>query len=344
MAAYNTSEGLLSYLQKNPLLLAPMAGVTDFAFRSFMRKMGAGILTTELVSAIALTQEESDRTQKIAKLSPFQKPIGIQIFGETPEVLASAAIKVEKMGADFVDLNLGCPVPKIVKKGAGSALLKNLSLLSKILKSIKKAVKIPLTIKIRTGWDFQTRNALEVCHIAFNEGCLWTTIHGRTRSQGYSGQSDWSYIAEVKSQSKIPVIGNGDLTNPLQIQKAKIDSKCDGLMIGRGALKNPWIFQEASVLLSKGGSFINKNSQEVLQNLFCYLDDFYDERMALLQFKKFAVWFSSGRPESSVFRKNVFQLKEKAIVLEYIFDYFKNSQKKEVKHVPYEAFLMRGHG
>ena len=342
--SYN-AEQLLEYINKHPLLLAPMAGVTDYPFRSFIREMNGGILTTELVSAVALVREPDHRTQKIALISPEQQPIGIQIFGEGPDILAQAALKVEEMGASFVDLNLGCPVQKIVKKGAGSAILKDLSQLSKILRMIKSKINIPLTIKVRTGWDHH-RNALEVSQIAYNEGCLWMTIHGRTRSQAYSGKADWDYIAEVKNKAPLPIIGNGDLVDPQHICHIYRKTQCDALMIGRGALKNPWIFNDTYELL--GRELPNyqcpQNAKEVLEILFSYLSDFHNEKMALLQFKKFAVWFSSGYPESSLFRKSIFQIKEKPLVLEHTFNYFEQLNKAKKEAISYESFLMQGHG
>ena len=342
--SYN-AEQLLEYMNKYPLLLAPMAGVTDYPFRSFMRKMNGGILTTELVSSIALVREPDHRTHKIALISPEQQPIGIQIFGEDPDILAQAALKVEEMGASFVDLNLGCPVHKIVKKGAGSAILKDLLQLSKILKTVKSKIKIPLTIKVRTGWD-QHRNALEVSQIAYNEGCLWMTIHGRTRSQAYSGKADWDYIAEVKSKAPLPIIGNGDLVNPQHICHIYKSTQCNALMIGRGALKNPWIFNDTYKLLDRQlpNHQCPQNAKEVLEILFSYLSDFHNEKMALLQFKKFAVWFSSGYPESSLFRKSIFQIKEKPLVLEHTFNYFEKLSEAKKEAIPYESFLMQGHG
>ena len=335
---------LLSYLKEKPLLLAPMAGVTDYPFRSFMKGMECGIVTTELVSATALVRQDNRTTQKYAQISSDQSPVGIQIFGENVNDLSEAAHIVEKMGADFLDLNLGCPVPKIVKKGAGSAILKDLSLLSRILKSIKSKIKIPLTIKIRTGWDDSSRNALEVIRIAYNEGCSWVTIHGRTRSQGYSGQSDWPYIAEVKSQSPLPIIGNGDLVHPQQIKDLFVSTKCDGMMIGRGALKNPWIFHETYDCINNQKNKYDKNIKKVLEDLFYQLDRFHNERMALVQFKKFSTWFSSGYSNSALFRKTIFQLKEKQEVLNYALDYFHKIEGETKEHQPYEDFLMQGHG
>lgn len=324
-----------------------MAGVTDYPFRSFMKKMNCGVLTTELVSAAALVLDAGGRgacrTQRIAQFHSDQRPVGIQIFGENPEMLAEAAYRVEQMGADFVDLNLGCPVPKIVKKGAGSAVLKDLSLLSCILKLIRKKISIPLTIKVRTGWGDHCRNSLEAAQIAYDEGCLWMTIHGRTRAQGYSGLSDWNYISEVKSKAKIPIIGNGDLTDPYQIREKFEKTQCNGLMIGRGALRNPFIFNEAYCLL-QNQEFLPRNYSAVLKSLYQCLDSFYDDRMTLIQLKKFSAWFSSGYPESAVFRKNVFQLKEKLQVLELTLEYFQKWGFGEKGHSAYESFLMQGHG
>ena len=334
---------LLEYLKKKPLLLAPMAGVTDYPFRSFMRDMNGGILTTELVSSFALVNGNKERTKRIAHIDSFQQPIGIQIFGEDPKILSEAAIQVEQMGASFVDLNLGCPVPKIVKKGAGSAILKNLSLLSKILKSIKNQISIPLTIKVRTGWDDKNKNSLDVAKVAHDAGCLWMTIHGRTRSQGYSGLADWNYIAWVKSQSPIPIIGNGDLVHPDQIQQIYHQTKCDGLMIGRGCLRNPWIFNEGYQRIHNI-SFNKTTAKDLLQTLYQHLDSFYEEKMTLIQFKKFVSWFSAGYPQSALFRKCIFQIKEKHAVMKMALDYFEKWNHTKKEEATYEPFLLQGHG
>ncbi|HEY1079257.1 MAG TPA: tRNA-dihydrouridine synthase, partial [Bdellovibrio sp.] len=180
-------------LKTNPFVLAPMAGITDHAFRTFMKKLDTSVVVTELVSANGI-EYKSERTMKLMSFDETQRPIGIQLFGEEPEVIARAAQVAEAEGCDFVDLNFGCPVPKVVKKGAGSAMLKDPVALQKVLAAVKGAIKIPLTIKIRTGWDANTRNAIEVCNIAYNEGVEWVAIHGRTRAQGYSGLADWDFI------------------------------------------------------------------------------------------------------------------------------------------------------
>ena len=332
-------ENLLKELSKNPFLLAPMAGVTDFPFRSFMREMGCGIITTELVSAKSL-QMRNERSNKLMSFNEGQRPIGVQIFGEELASLGDAAQIVEQSGADFIDLNFGCPVSKIVKKGAGSAVLKDLSFLRKILKTVKKFISIPVSIKVRTGWNHHSRNSHEITKIAYDEGIIWFTIHGRTRAQAYSGQADWAYITEVKRQSPIPVIGNGDLTKVEQILKLKKESHCDGMMIGRGCLKNPWIFQE----VNNNTKASKKSYMNILSRLKYHLESFYDEKMFLLQYKKFSAWYSTGFPDSTHFRKTVFQSRNKEEVLNLVESYFSRIDFRQKQETAYEPALMQGHG
>lgn len=241
---------LIEYLKKNPFVLAPMAGITDSCFRSFMRELGCGVVITELVSAHGI-EYKSHRTAQLMGFEEDQRPVGIQLFGETPEVLAQAAKVVESAGADFVDLNFGCPVPKVVNKGAGSAILKDLPQVERVFRAVKSATSLPVTVKIRTGWDENSKNAEKVAELAYNEGLTWVAIHGRTRSAGYSGLANWDYIAEVKAKSKIPIIGNGDIHNAATAVRRIDETGCDGVMIGRGCLKNPWIFREAVDLWQK---------------------------------------------------------------------------------------------
>ena len=338
---------LLDYIKKNPFFLAPMAGVTDAPLRSFMREMGCGIITTELISARAI-QEQNLKTKKLMTFTKSQRPIGIQIFGEEEKTLAEAAQFIEQMGVDFVDLNLGCPVSKIVKKGAGSALLKDLKLLAEILNTIKSAISIPLSVKIRTGWDENNLNAKEVAQIAYNEGCSWITIHGRTRAQAYSGKSNWPYIKEVKKTATLPVIGNGDLDSSEHAIEALRFSGCEGVMIGRGALYNPWIFEEALELLQKDKTsslpIPQKDPLILVEKLKVHLEDFYDERLFLLQIKKFSSWFSNGFSNSTHFRKILFQEKNKEKTLDLIREFFTTHPAPFKKPARHEPFLMQGHG
>ena len=336
---------LANYIKKeNPFFLAPMAGVTDHPFRCFMKEMGCGIITTELISVRAL-ENHNNKTQQLMKYDKIQRPLGIQIFGEDPEKFKTAVQKLEEeYQPDFIDLNLGCPVNKIVKKGAGSALLKDLSSLSKILNTMRKNCSLPLSLKIRTGWDEKNLNADQVAHLAYNEGFSWMTIHGRTRAQAYSGKADWNYIKKIKKTAPLPIIGNGDITSALKAQEALKFSQCDGIMIGRGCLNNPWIFLESLNKLQKKDVKINKDYLSIILKLKVHLENFYDERVFLLQMKKFAAWFSAGFPDSTEFRKNLFLEKDSKQVIQKIEDYFINYKDFEKKEPEYEPFLMQGHG
>lgn len=340
---------LVQELHKHPFVLAPMAGITDNAFRSFMKELGCGIVISELISAHGINYH-SQKTLDLMKFEKTQSPVAIQLFGETPEAVAEAAKHVQDKGADFVDLNFGCPVKKVVSKGAGSAILKDLTALQKMVSTVKSAIQIPLTIKIRTGWDANTRNAVEVCNIAYNEGVTWVSIHGRTRSQGYEGLADWDYISEVKSQVKIPIIGNGDIHTPQQAVERLKASGCDGVMIGRGCLKNPWIFSEALALLNyeKSGKAqegkLNKDFLQLLESLNAHLSRNFDDHLVGIQLKKFTAWFSAGYPGSANFRKDIFQHKTAAEVYSYAYKYFESIKPLMQEDTSRERFLMGGHG
>jgi tRNA-dihydrouridine synthase B len=335
---------LLAELQKNPFVLAPMAAITDCAFRSFMREMGAGIVVTELVSATGLRHSNA-RTRKLMQFNSDQHPVGVQIFGEDLEDLALAAREVEQMGADFVDLNFGCPVPKVVKKGAGSAVLKDLIHLRDVLRAVKTSVKIPVTIKVRTGWDAESRNTNEVAQIAYDEGITWVAIHGRTRAQSYSGEADWQYIAEVKSRAKLPIIGNGDLTSPHKACSRLRESNCDGVMIGRGCLKNPWIFREALELWqTEKIQAADKDFLWLFDRLRVHLESFWEEKMVGMQLKKIGAWYSAGYPGSSQFRRTVFNTSGNENIYNCVRDYFTQIAPLRQADTSSEPFLMAGHG
>ena len=335
----------LDALRTNPFVLAPMAGITDHAFRSFMKKLDAGVVVTELVSATGI-EYKSKRTMDLMSFDETQRPIGIQLFGEDPEIMARAAQVAEKQGCDFVDVNFGCPVPKVVKKGAGSAMMKDLPLMEKVLTSMVKAVKIPVTIKIRTGWEQNSRNAAEVCRLAHDVGITWVAIHGRTRAAGYAGLADWEFIADVKAKSKIPVLGNGDIQTPQKAVERLRMSGCDGVLIGRGALKNPLIFADA-LSLWKGlprRSDLKRNYSGIFEELNKAIRAKSDEHIVNIQLKKFASWFSTGYEGSSAFRKQIFQLKDNDEVLACALAFFKNVGDLEQADTSHEDFLMGGHG
>lgn len=335
----------LEALKKNPFVLAPMAGITDHAFRSFMKKLDASIVVTELVSATGI-EYKSERTLSLMSFDEGQRPVGIQLFGEDPEIIARAAQVVEAHGADFVDLNFGCPVPKVVKKGAGSAMLRDLPLMKKVLRACVQAVKIPVTIKIRTGWDSTSRNAIDVCNLAYDEGIMWVAIHGRTRAAGYSGLADWDFISEVKSQVKIPILGNGDLVTPQKAVQQLRNSGCDGVLIGRGALKNPLIFADALSLWRNEPvrSDLKRNYAGIFSELDLAIRARSSEHITNIQLKKFASWFSTGYPGASVFRKAIFQIKNNDEVLRCALEFFSSIKNMEQEDTSQEEFLMGGHG
>ena len=338
-----TESQLLENLRLNPFVLAPMAGITDRPFRSFMREMGCGVMVSELVSATGL-KYASAKTIKLMEFDSSQHPVGIQLFGEDLSHLTEAAQIVEQTGADFVDLNFGCPVPKVVNKGAGSACLKDLNRLREVVRAAKKGIKIPLTIKIRTGWDAHTRNSPGVTQLAYDEGVTWVAIHGRTRAAAYTGLADWDYIKETKSQSRLPVIGNGDIHSAGQAIERLKGSGCDAVMIGRGCLKNPWIFAQAQARRTGMEPLVHGTLVKVLARLLEHLDGYYPERITLIQMRKFAIWFSAGFPGASQFRRSVFQCTARQPTLDCINGFFAAIGDLPQTDTSDESFLMGGHG
>lgn len=302
-------------------------------------------MITELISAHGI-EYKSKRTLDLMSFDESQRPIGVQLFGEESEIIARGAQVAEQAGCDFIDLNFGCPVPKVVKKGAGSAMLRDLPAMTKVLRATVEAVKIPVTIKIRTGWDSNLRNAHEVAKIAYNEGITWVAIHGRTRAQGYSGLSDWDFIADVKSKSAIPILGNGDVLTAKQAVLRLNQSGCDGIMVGRGALKNPFIFMDALALWS--GKMPDESLRRDFSGLFSDLTEeivaHCDDHITQIQLKKFAAWFATGYPGASQFRRNIFQVKETAEIMSRALDFFDGIGNKEQADTSHEEFLMGGHG
>jgi tRNA-dihydrouridine synthase B len=340
-----SEQFLLQQLRQNPFVLAPMAGITDHAFRTFMKAKAASIVITELVSSAGI-RYSSERTLKLMSYDETQRPFGVQLFGEEPDLMANAAVVAQERGADFIDLNFGCPVPKVTKKGAGSAILKDLPHMALMISTIKKAIRIPLTIKIRTGWDDKTRNADEVIKIAANEGVTWVAIHGRTRAQGYSGLADWNYIGEVKSRASIPVLGNGDLVTANQAVSRLKESGCDGVLIGRGCLRNPYIFADALSLWK--GQKLDSTLERDYANLYRQLHDVLtvhcDERILQVQLKKFAAWFATGYTGAAQFRKSIFQTTSSTETLDASLKFFATVGPMEEESSSNEGFLMGGHG
>ena len=235
-----------------PLYLAPMAGVTDMTFRGLCKELGADVMVTEFVSAEGILQRD-DRTRHYTDFDEGQRPLGVQLFGADGVRMGEAARKViDWKQPDFIDINFGCPVNKVVSKNGGSSLLKNCPLLAEVAREVAKAVPIPVTAKMRTGWDAQNINAVEVAKILEDCGIQAITVHGRTRAQGYTGVADWEVIGQVADAVNIPVIGNGDIASGMDVEVRRAQTNVKGIMIGRAAMANPWVFQEAKQYLSTG--------------------------------------------------------------------------------------------
>lgn len=330
---------------EHPFILAPMAGITHSPFRRLMRRRKSALVISELVSANGI-EYAGKKSLDLLKYAEEERPVGLQIFGEQTELLCKAAQLVEQLKADFVDLNLGCPVPKVVKKGAGSAMCRDPFSLGKTLEAMVKSVKIPVTIKIRTGWDEGSKNALDVVKAATDAGVTWVAIHGRTRAQGYSGLADWEMIANIKAKSSIPIIGNGDITTP----EAAVDKMkrygVDAVMIGRGALRNPFIFEQAFRLWT-GQAYEPATAEDYLQLLEeqkGLLEEVFPSRAAMIHSRKFLAWYSSGFPGCHEFRKKVFSIPDPEELWKETKIFFeKNTASRDMRFLQ-QPFLMGGHG
>ena len=240
------------FTPKNRFFLAPMAGITDAAFRTVCAEQGAAVTYTEMVSARALVYEDK-KTASLLEMQPEHRPCGAQLFGNEPDIMAEAAVRAAAIcKPEFLDINMGCPMPKIFNNGDGSALMKNPPLAGEIIRAVSRAVSVPVTVKFRMGWDSQHINAVEFAKIAEFSGAAAITIHGRTREAFYSGKADWEIIRQVKEAVSIPVIGNGDIVDALSAKRMLETTGCDGLMIGRAAQGNPWIFREILHYLASG--------------------------------------------------------------------------------------------
>ncbi|MDR2599325.1 MAG: tRNA dihydrouridine synthase DusB [Oscillospiraceae bacterium] len=300
---------VLQNLQINTkLALAPMAGVTDYAFRTICRELGAGFTFTEMISSKALVYQDS-KTLELLKIGDNEHPVGVQIFGSEPSCMAEAAVKaLEVSGADFIDINMGCPVNKIVKSGDGSALMRNPEKAGEIIKAVKNAIDKPVTVKFRKGWDKGSINAVEFAIMAEDSSVSAITIHGRTRTQMYSGKADWSIIRDVKAAVKVPVIANGDVYTAQDAVKILDYTGADMAMIGRGAMGDPWIFAEAKALLS-GEEIPQKppigERAETALRQFEMAAKHKGEKIACLEARKHYSWYLRGVPYSGYFKSQI---------------------------------------
>ncbi len=321
-------EMKLGTLQLNSnLVMAPMSGITDYPFRQLAREMGCGLVFTEMVSAEGLLR----KGEVLSKIEKDDHPVSVQFFGSSPAVLAEAAVRAEALGADTIDLNMGCPAKQVVKTGAGVDLMHFPEKVREILVEMRKKVKILLTVKIRSGWDENHINAVEISKIAEDCGVNAVFLHPRTKVQGFHGQADWNLIGEVKRAVGIPVIGNGDVTTPALVKKMFEEAGCDGVMIGRGALGNPWIFkgnrsgsseEEANISLEEKRRMIDRH--------FFLLQGHYGEKGAVVKIRKHIYWYTKGLPCCASFHSKLSSLKEKETLFEEVDSYFDSIEVREM--------------
>lgn len=301
-------------LIENQIVLAPMAGISNPSYLKIIEKMGAGLAFTELISAEAIVRNNKKTFKMLKGLEKLRIPIGIQIFGSDVKVLTEAAQIITNLYKNaFIDINMGCPVPKVaIKSQAGSSLLKNPTKIKEIVASVVKAVDVPVTVKIRSGWDSNSINAIEVAKVCEKAGASAITIHARTRAQGYTGKADWDIIKKIKQEVKIPVIGNGDVTSCYLAEKMLKETGCDAVMIGRGVLGNPWIIKECVDYLNAGikPRVITKGEKiDMLKKHYQILLEDTNEKQALLEIRSHALWYLKGLEGSAKIKNQICQSK-----------------------------------
>ena len=317
---------------KNNVVLAPMAGISNSAYRTIIKEMGAGLIVAEMVSDKAIMYG-SKKTVDMLYMTDFERPISQQIFGSDKDSFVIAAKYIyENMKPDIIDINMGCPVPKVaISAQAGSALLKDPNKVYEIVKAVVESVPIPVTVKIRSGWDENSINAIEIAKVIESAGASAITIHPRTRSQGYSGRANWDIIKQVKESVNIPVIGNGDINTCYDAKRMIDETGCDAIMIGRGALGNPWLIKECVDYLEKGIEPKDVSLEEKINMIKKHLDLLIKTKpykVAMLEIRSHAAWYLKGLPNAKELKENIFKTKTKEELIELLDNYLtENSQK-----------------
>ncbi|MBU2551796.1 MAG: tRNA dihydrouridine synthase DusB [Proteobacteria bacterium] len=308
---------------ENPLVMAPMAGITDRPFRLLVKEQGAALTVTEMVSAAGLCQNGA-KTLKLLATGPWERPRAVQIFGANPAWMCEAAARVEAMGADIVDVNMGCPARKVVRHGSGAALLKDFSLIRDILTRVRKAIRVPLTVKTRCGWSPGRGDVLDLLPLLADCGVDALTIHGRYANQGFGGRADWDIISRVVENFPGPVIGNGDVTRPEHVLTLQKSTGCAGVMIGRGALGNPWIFSQSLALL-QGRSFDSPGPADRLAVAKAHagmMGEKVGRDRAVYMLRSVLMWYTKGLPGAAAFRGSINQTRDFDELMVMIDRYF----------------------
>lgn len=291
----------------NPVILAPMAGVSDLPFRVLCKEQGAGLVCMEMVSAKAIYYQNRN-TESLLEIHETETPVSLQLFGSEPDIISEMAKKIEDRPFSILDINMGCPVPKVVNNHEGSALMKNPKLVEEIVSKTVKAIKKPVTVKIRKGFDDNSVNAVEIARIAEAAGASAVSVHGRTREQFYSGEADWDIIRQVKEAVKIPVIGNGDITGAESAKAMLTQTGCDGIMIGRAARGNPWLFREIVAYLETGTIPPKPSVEEVCDTVLRHARlqlQYKGEYIGIREMRKHVSWYTAGYPNSARMRQMI---------------------------------------
>lgn len=289
----------------NPFVLAPMAGVTDLPFRKLCKEQGAGLICMEMVSAKAISFHNKN-TEALMEIDKCENPVSMQLFGSEPELMARVAAEIEERPFDILDINMGCPVPKVVNNGEGSALLKNPELIVKIVKSVSSAIKKPLTVKVRIGFENEPVDIVDIAKRVEDAGAAAIAVHGRTRQQYYSGTADWDAIRRVKEAVSIPVIGNGDVDSPEKAEALIKETGCDGVMIGRAVRGNPWLFRELNHYLETGEKLSRPSVEEVREMILRHARmqiDLKGEFTGIREMRKHVAWYTAGMRHSAALRR-----------------------------------------